>query len=166
VLPTVCVGGIVLCGGPVVTLPTSVPVPLPSVCVGPACTSEIIGTAAPGSSPPVTTPAGGVGTTNPPSSGTPGGSSGPGAPATVAAALLPAPPGVGLVPPVSAPAVQDSLNPDAFATLLSLSLRDGLGAGRYYIWPWLLAIQLVLWTVIAGVAWSRQPGSSPRPRRG
>ena len=161
-LPSVCVGGVLLCG-PQVTLPTSPPVPLPSVCVGPACTGTIVGTATPTSTPPPPSPR----DTSAPGSPSPQGGPLPGGngPGPVAAAL-PAPPGVGLVPALVSAPVQDSLNPDAFATVLSLSLRDGLGAARYHVWPTLLAIQLLLWTAIAGYAWSRQAGPRTPARPG
>jgi hypothetical protein len=37
-----------------------------------------------------------------------------------------------------------SLNPDPLAVLLSLSIRDGLSGGSFFLWPWLAAIQVVL----------------------
>jgi hypothetical protein len=72
---------------------------------------------------------------------------------------------VGLVP-VSRTSIDQGLTPNALATVLSLSLRDGLSGGRHHIWPWLLAIQLVLWTGIAGYYGSRRLRSSLNSRRG
>jgi hypothetical protein len=164
VLPTVCVGGALLCPGSVVALPTAPPVPVPSACVGSLC---VVTTR----SPPATSPP--VGASPPPTARPSAGATGTPAPAVAqpgptggtgqAVAVLPAPPGVGLVPPARA-VVDDGLNPDAFATVLSLSLRDGLAAGGNHVWPWLLGIQLVLWTAIALVSWSRQLSSKPDPR--
>ncbi len=165
VLPSVCVGGVLLCGGSVVTLPTPPPVPVPSVCVGPACTGDVIGPGNPGANPPPTgsgpRPAPGVSSTA--TTGPAAASTAAGTTVVAAAAPLPAPPGVGLVR-VPNGVVQDSLSPDALATVLSLSLSGGLNGFRYHVWPWLLAIQLVLWTAIAAVVWSRRL-SSPAPSR-
>jgi hypothetical protein len=71
---------------------------------------------------------------------------------------------VGIVPAVQT-TLDQGLAPDAFATVLSLSLRDGLAANGYHLWPWLLAAQLVLWTVLALVFGWRQPRRSPGARR-
>jgi hypothetical protein len=159
-LPSVCVGGVVLCGGNVVTLPTKPPVAIPSICVGSLCPVGVPTPPGPAVTPP---------TNQPSAKPTSGPSTAPTTavtPAQVAvAAALPAPPGVGLVPPANLNTVQDSLSPDSFATVMSLSLGDGLGGVRNHVWPWLLAIQLVLWTAIAFVAWWRQLGSPPHPRR-
>lgn len=166
VVPSVCVGGVVLCGGSVITQPA-----LPTPCVAGVLlcsplpsilpSNPVIGpsqgpVASPGQTPPTARPS-----PSNPIPGNPG--PGPGGGSAVAAPL-PAPPGVGLVPPQQV--VTDAgLAPDSFATLLSLSMRDGLSSGRYHVWPWLLGIQLVLWTVLAGVARFRHPSTSPGARR-
>ncbi|MDQ6749017.1 MAG: hypothetical protein M3010_13055, partial [Candidatus Dormibacteraeota bacterium] len=75
-------------------------------------------------------------------------------------------PGVGLLPPLVPRPAQDRPGPDAFATVLALSLGDGLGGVRYRVWPLLLAIQLVAWMAIALVAWSQQLRSPAKPQRG
>ena len=163
VVPSVCVGGVVLCPGSVVTLPTAPPVPAPSVCVaGVACTGDVVRPATPpAGTTPGTSPQPGSRPTSPgvvvatPPAGRPS--------ALPLAAALPAPPGVGIVPLPGGPPADGSLTPGSFASLLSLSLRDGLGSARYHVWPWLLGLQLVLWTAIAVYAWSRQLSANRRP---
>lgn len=165
-LPTVCVGGVVLCPGSVVVLPTPLPVPVPSACVsGVACTGDVVQAPTPTAT--ATPRASGTATPRPGatvSGATPGGP-GPGT-TSIALQVLPAPPGVGLVPQPQSPSVDGGLSPDSFANLLALSLREGLGSARYHVWPWLLGIQLVLWTAIAVVTWSRQMTSSAERRQG
>jgi hypothetical protein len=157
-VPSVCVGGLVLCGGGLATVPVSPPAALPTVCVpGVACTTDVTGSPTPSatarpSATPTVRPTATV--TSPPPAG----------PTNAPVALLPAPPGVGLVPLPNAALSDAAFSPDSFANLLSLSMRDGLGSARYHVWPWLLGIQLVLWTVIAVVAWSRQLRAPSRPR--
>ncbi|MFN2463794.1 MAG: hypothetical protein ABR573_07845 [Candidatus Dormibacteria bacterium] len=192
-LPTVCVGGTLICAGsgstasplPVIVtlnpsaassalpvplptalptpLPTPVPVPVPSTCVsGVACVG--------GTPPPGGTPSGNPtgGSAPAPPTGTtssrPGGPAGAGSLVAVNAPL-PAPPGVGLVPggPAGGPQDASGITPDAFANLLAMSLGDGLGPASYHLWPWLLALQLVFWTVLCLVAWWRQLGRRAVP---
>ncbi|MGI8610012.1 MAG: hypothetical protein ACR2MY_12435 [Candidatus Dormibacteria bacterium] len=169
VLPSVCVGGVVLCGGTVVTQPTPCVASVVLCGALPLPSNPVIGPAQTPTTP--RTPAG----ANPAGGGAPaarasraprGGSVGSGGgPAAVAVNLpLPAPPGVGLVP-VPRIAAGEGLAPDSFATVLSLSMRDGLGSGRNQVWPWLLAAQLALWTLIAGVVRFRHRNrSAPAPR--
>lgn len=168
VLPSVCVGGVVLCPGSGATLPTPLPVPLPTVCVtGVGCSSDIVTvpTARPAVTPPPST---NRPTAAPPNTVSAGGgqrSGGPGTAQTIVDAPLPAPPGV--IPVPLPRATRDgALNPDAFAEVLSLSMRDGLGSAGYHVWPWLLGFQLALWTAIALVAWWRKPAGGSVPAKG
>ena len=162
-------GGVVLCGGPAVAQPT-----LPTPCVGGVLlcsplpsilpSNPVIGpsqgpVASPGQRRPTPVPSGSgaVG-----GGATPGGGTGGG---VAINAPLPAPPGVGLVVTPQGPP-PGGLAPDSFATVLSLSMRDGLASGRYHVWPWLLGIQLMLWTAIAAVVRLKKPSSSTGARQG
>ena len=165
-VPSVCVGGVVLCGGPVVTQPTPCiagtvlcgPLPLPS---NPVIGTSAPATQSPGQRRPTPTPT----ATTTATAGIPSAGGGVGGGSVVVSAPLPAPPGVGLVA-LPAGRIDTGLAPDSVATVLSLSMRDGLGAGVYHVWPWLLAAQLVLLTLIAAVLWTRQGNQAAADRRG
>lgn len=153
---TPCVAGVVLCGDGLVTQPSPCIAgqalcgsPLPTACVsGIVCSTDIIGNGpgkspggGPSASPTVTQ------TTTPTSRPT----TGPGT--AVAAPLGGAGPPVP-VGPGGAPVA--GLNPDALASLLTLSIRDGLTVGKYHLWPWLAGLQLLTLLVLLGVRCSQQ----------
>ncbi len=66
------------------------------------------------------------------------------------------PPGVGLVPAALGSFGVSGPNPDGFADLLSLSIRDGLAPGGSKLWPALALLQAVLLLVIVGAFAARQ----------
>lgn len=140
-LPSVCVGGALLCGGGILTNPT----------VTPSSSSTPVGT---NPRP----------TANPVAANGPGGGTGT-VPAAGQGPLL-APPGIGLVtrPDIAiASSATDGPNPDPLAVLLSLSIRDGLAGGSFSIWPWLLALQLLLFLVMLAIRCSRQLTAASKP---
>lgn len=138
-LPSACVGGVVLCGGGVLSQPA---LPPPVGGVGGPTPGQ-----PGGSTPPVTgqqaAPLGGAANAAAPANST-------------SNAPLEAPPGVGLVPPPSQVGAAGAPNPDPLAVLLSLSIRDGLSSSTYSVWPWLAGIQVVLLLAIIVAICARQ----------
>ncbi|MEA2647362.1 MAG: hypothetical protein QOE92_2445 [Chloroflexota bacterium] len=158
-LPTPCVGGIALCGD--ATLKNPVPcvlvvcVPTPCVADAVLCPGEIVGPPQP-TAPPTAGPS--ASPTRTPGNGNGGGgSTGPGAgpQGPVAQAPLLAPPSVGIVAPV-APVTAAGPAPGSLASLLSLSIGDGLSPGGAHLWPWLAALQAVLLVLLLGWALARR----------
>jgi len=115
-----------------------------------------------------------IGPGNPTSGGTTGGKK----PTSAAGSSLPlpgttnvsvalgVPPGVGLIPAVEGRFGVSGPNPDGFADLLSLSIRDGLAPGGSKLWPALAMLQAVLLLVIVGAFAARQVLEASKPPEG
>ena len=146
--PSPCASGSLLCG--------SSPAPTPCTAGQVLCPGTIIGPGDPA-------PPGGNGRKNPAGVA---GSSQPLPGTTNVSVALGVPPGVGLVPAALGSFGVSGPNPDGFADLLSLSIRDGLAPGGSKLWPALAMLQAVLLLVIVGAFAARQVLEASKPPEG